>query len=307
MATSVVKNVKKNQQQVAPTDLPPDMLQEIFLKLPVKSLIRFKGFLLLQNDVPEPVLVLCNPAMGSHTIVPYPDNFWNVDFYLSCSFRGGVVYDKFNDDYLVILGSVQVNGNVIIRKPQWKVFSVRTNSWKDIEGGDCFIPIVIHHRQLGLLYNEAIHWLAMYIGPVQRQGFVIVAFDTVTKTLSMIPLPYPQRPPDQMELSLLGGGGCFGICMMNNKIPEIWVMREYKVESSWTKLNIVLPCRNLVPLCFTKSDEVVAKLDGINHLIKCSGERVLEYCGLISCDPHPIVIMFTESLLSLPSSYRQDE
>ncbi|MED6154289.1 hypothetical protein PIB30_110850, partial [Stylosanthes scabra] len=171
--------------------------------------------------------------MGSHTIVSYPDNFWNVDFYWTSCFRGGVVYDKFNDDYLVVMGSIRVNGHVIRGKPksQWKLFSIRTNSWKDIEGGDYFIPSPIHQCQLGLLYNEAIHWL-------------------------------------ESKLSLLGGGGCFGICMMNNKFPEIWVMREYKVESSWTKLNIMFPCRNLFPLCCTKSDEVVGKLDGINHLIK---------------------------------------
>ncbi|MED6207225.1 hypothetical protein PIB30_033819 [Stylosanthes scabra] len=379
MATCTRINVKKKKQQLLePIDnLTPELLQEIFLRLPVKSLIQLKcvskqwhslisdsnfakfhydatiannnnsklmylsgdcskaycvkigassihhdyavrlqatykhdklriigssrGFILLQNDVPEPVLALWNPAMGSHRTVPYPDNFWNVNFYCPDHFCGGVVYEKFNDDYLVVLGSVKANEHQKLR-PQWKFFSVRTNSWKEIEGGDRFVPSYPLHRQQGLLYNEAIHWLAIDIGSgkCKARSLVIVAFDTVTKTLSMIPLPYPQHT-HEWKLSLLGGRGYFGIFMMNKIIPEIWVMKEYKVESSWTKLNIVLPCMNFNPLCFTESDEVVGRKDK-KQIVKFRGKRVFGKCGLISCDKDPIVVMFTESLLSLPVS-----
>ncbi|MED6123831.1 hypothetical protein PIB30_053149 [Stylosanthes scabra] len=373
MATCTRINLKKRQQQLLkPIDnLSPELLQEIFLRVPVKSLFQLRcvskqwrslvsdsdfaklhydatitnnnnkkfmylssdcskaycvkigatihhdyavrlratykhdklriigscrGFLLLQNDVPEPVLALWNPAMGSHRTVPYPDNFWNVGFHCPDHFCGGVVYEKFNDDYLVVLGSVKINEHEKLR-PQWKFFSVRTNSWKEIEGGDRFVPSYPLHRQVGLLYNEAVHWLAIYTANGKSRSFVIVAFDPMTKTLSMIPLPYP-RDTQVWKLSLLGGRGYFGI-YMNNMIPEIWVMKEYKVESSWTKLNITLPCMNFIPLCLTESDEVVCRKDK-KQLVKVGGKQGFGECGLISSDKDPIVVMFNESLFSLP-------
>ncbi|XLR62488.1 hypothetical protein S83_013160 [Arachis hypogaea] len=143
-------------------------------------------------------------------------------------------------------------------KPEWKFFSVRSNSWKEIEGGDCFTPNIATGHQLGLLYNEAIHWLVVYNGSDYPQGIVIVAFDIATKTLSVIPLPY-LLDPNEWELSLVGEGGFFGICMMDHIWQHIWVMKEYKVQSSWIlKMDILYPSDNtMIPLCFTKSGDVV--------------------------------------------------
>jgi len=46
----------------------------------------------------------------------------------------------------------------------------------------------------------------------------------------------------------------------NSKV-DIWVMKEHKVHSSWTK-NLVLPIdvipsRRFSPICFTKSGDIV--------------------------------------------------
>ncbi|MED6207226.1 hypothetical protein PIB30_033820 [Stylosanthes scabra] len=350
-------------------DLPPELVREILLRLPVKSLVRFKcvskqwlsllsdshfaeshfdlatnnnnnklmylssdcskvysvkitgtslhhdntvqlhstcnhestrivgscrGFLLLQKGT---VLVLWNPVTDFHTMVIYPSI---KDYYFPCSyfFTGGVGYEKSNDDYLIVIGMIKS-----MVTPCWKYFSVRTNSWKEIEGGDRFGPCFCHNDRFGLVYNDAIHWLTLYIDSDYQLSLVIVAFDTATKTLSEIPLPCPLSTRKNSELGLLGGRGCFGIYNQQ----EIWVMKEYKVESSWTKLNILLlfpSYRSMIPLCFGDSgDEVVCRKDKNKELVKFSKKGILGKCGLNCCKHDPIVITFTESLFSLPSSY----
>ncbi|XLU99449.1 hypothetical protein S245_013789 [Arachis hypogaea] len=197
-------------------------------------------------------------------------------------------------------------------KPEWKFFSVRSNSWKEIEGGDCFTPNIATGHQLGLLYNEAIHWLVVYNGSDYPQGIVIVAFDIATKTLSVIPLPY-LLDPNEWELSLVGEGGFFGICMMDHIWQHIWVMKEYKVQSSWIlKMDILYPSDNtMIPLCFTKSGDVVWMNRIIKDLVKFEklggNEEELEEFKLDFCDKDTVLVMFNESLLSLPSSCRQEE
>lgn len=82
-------------------------------------------------------------------------------------------------------------------------------------------------------------------------------------------------------------------------------MKEYKVESSWTKVFIV-PIHQALsidfsPLCFTKYGEVVG-LFGIKKVAKLNDKAELledrtyfEYKRILN------VAMYTESLLSLPS------
>ncbi|XP_015961707.1 F-box/kelch-repeat protein At3g06240-like [Arachis duranensis] len=285
----------------------PFKLQETYKNHSLRIIGSCRGFVLLRNYKPKPVLILWNPATGSHVRVPYPNNSSNSEFPCPDFFCHGVVYEKSNDDYLVIMGSVRP----LKRKPEWKFFSVRSNSWKEIEGGDCFTPNISMGHQLGLLYNEAIHWLAVYNGSDYPRGIVIVAFDIATKTLSMIPLPYPQDP-SQWELSLVGGAGFFGICMLNEFWPYIFVMKEYKVESSWILIDMLLPSDNtMIPLCFTQSGDVVW-MNRINKdLIKFgklgSNEEELQEFKLDFCDKDTVLVMFNESLLSLPSSCRQEE
>lgn len=96
--------------------------------------------------------------------------------------------------------------------------------------------------------NGAIHWLLSLdpltnledLGPLTK----IVAFDLAAKTFSTVYLPiYFENDPyilraltvlkEMLHLSAIG----------ESNSVEIWVMREYHVESSWTR-TIVVPRAN---------------------------------------------------------------
>ncbi|MED6227480.1 hypothetical protein PIB30_114000, partial [Stylosanthes scabra] len=167
-------------------------------------------------------------------------------------FWGGLGYDETTDDFLVVVGW-RSSGN----KNQWHYFSVRTNSWKEIEVSH--LPPHEPNTYCAVFCNGAIHWLA-WKGP--DVGITIVAFDVARKHLSMMSLPMVslrdiQGCPKRM-LNLFGG--CLGISYRTkDRKAGLWVMKEYNVESSWTKLNVVLPGDDVIYflLCFTNGGEFV--------------------------------------------------
>ncbi|KEH19140.1 F-box protein interaction domain protein [Medicago truncatula] len=191
-------------------------------------------------------------------------------------------------------------------------FSLRDNVWKEM---DCpYCPYRSNFDEMpkaGCLYNGAIHWLAFHRDFPWRDNF-IVAFDLNERKLFEMP------PPDDFEHD---AGDCglwvFGefFSLWSTDYPndsfEIWVMKEYKVNSSWTKILVLNidddPTLYFYPLCRTKSGDII----GINV-----GVELVKYDDngqLLERSPHweslwgvrSQVAMYTESLLSLPGDNEQ--
>ncbi|XLR61379.1 hypothetical protein S83_012051 [Arachis hypogaea] len=290
----------KHEAEAEAKALPLELVEKILLWLPVKSLIRFslsilgscRGFILLRIHVHGAPLLLWNPVTGSHRSVPYPvadpDAPCWMGFGSSNNLWGGLGYDESSDDYLVVVGW----GDGHEWRPQWEYFSVRTNSWKEIESGH--LPPHLVTVDCALFCNGILYWLA-----VKDMGvnFVIVAFDLAGKHLSMV--SFPTSGSSRRLLKLFAG--CLGISYLNfteDQKIEIWVMKEL----SWTKLNVVLPyVHGIHPLCFTKGELVGTKN---NELVKVSDKGVSVESLRISCRDNDLkMVMFTESLLSLPDEF----
>ncbi|XP_057732636.1 F-box/kelch-repeat protein At3g23880-like [Arachis stenosperma] len=249
-----------------------------------------RGFILLRIHVYGAPLLLWNPVTGSYRSVPYPvldpdascwtgsDNLW-----------GGLGYDESSDDYLVVVGW----GNGHEWRPQWEYFSVRTNSWKTIECGH--LPPHLVTVESALFCNGVLYWLAVKDMEV---NFVIVAFDLARKHLSLV--SFPTSGGSGRLLNLFAG--CLGLYYLNftedHQKFEIWVMKEL----SWTKLNVVLPyAHGIHPLCLTKGELVGIKN---NELVKVSDKGVsVESLRISCCDYNLKMVMFTQSLLSLPDEF----
>ncbi|MCH80111.1 F-box protein, partial [Trifolium medium] len=201
--------------------------------------------------------------------------------------------------------------------PCLEIFSLRDNAWKEIE--DTPFPYWSTNRYpiLGLFFNGAIHWRFSRGSSVD----VIVGFSLLERKLFEIPLP-----SDFGRCFLDIGSWVFGeflsLWTTRDGIVEIWVMKEYKVHSSWTKTLVIpipgeiydeIPC--FYPMCCENSGDIIGT-DGRSALVKYNVKGQL--LGHYSFCNHPrgsevvmytesllSVVMYTESLLSLPGNHEQ--
>ncbi|XP_057452962.1 F-box protein CPR1-like [Lotus japonicus] len=158
-------------------------------------------------------------------------------------FLYGFWYDTSADDYLVILIAMYRYGSTDC-KTHIEIFSFKTNSWNQIQGFK-FPYWTTKFDQAGLLLNGALHWLVF---SRDTEDHVIIAFDL--KQMSLLEIPIPLDDID-MELKSISRqyylrvlGDCLCLCYPGQYIwdvaAEIWIMKYYKVQSSWTK-SFVLP------------------------------------------------------------------
>ncbi|CAJ1941296.1 unnamed protein product [Sphenostylis stenocarpa] len=263
-----------------------------------------RGFLLLDCFRH---LCLWNPSTGIHKQVSYSRMATNGDILFSM-FRG-FGYDPLTDDYLVVqlLDRLGKPGNLA------EVFSVRANKWKKVEAIDMmFMPTGSRFSQnmCGLLLNNCIHWLT-YCIKLPMILSVIFAYDLTERRFLEIPLPVDFDDNKLHSRVLRELAGFLNLCATVewNYSLEIWVMKEYKVQSSWTKTIVVsldhLPTGLFFPICSTKNGDIIGN-DGETGLTKCSKEGELKenrpHCNVSF--RHPLAV-YKESLLSLPCHTQQ--
>ncbi|KRH37748.1 hypothetical protein GLYMA_09G086500v4 [Glycine max] len=96
-------------------------------------------------------------------------------------------------------------------------------------------------RLEGSLLNGTLHWL---LHNDDDNCSKIIAFDVIKRKLSEIPLPFYDFFNLRSKLNLL--------------MAEVWMMKEYKVQSSWTKslLFSIDPLSHFSPICFTKNGQI---------------------------------------------------
>ncbi|XP_050369189.1 F-box protein CPR1-like [Argentina anserina] len=108
-----------------------------------------------------------------------------------------------------------------------EIFSMRADSWKRIQ--DPPFSIVFDSVHPALL-NEALHWISM--GD-------IVAFDLAKEEFRVMPCPVVDdgRPQPPLVASFRG---CLCVLFVPGDTDvgslDLWIMREYGVAESWTKL-----------------------------------------------------------------------
>ncbi|XP_016165189.1 F-box/kelch-repeat protein At3g06240-like [Arachis ipaensis] len=216
----------------------------------------------------------------------------------------GFGYDASRDDYLVVVAWIEWE-----RRDHLDCLSLRTNSWINL---DVALPEslrVFEYPSCGLFLNGAIHWVPF---PVKAYSDAILIFDLKERTFSTISAP-EHLPCSYPGLALLGG--CLALYYYNNDSDktEIWVMKEYKVHSSWTLYQI--PCGNFRPLCLSNNGDIIGeqfildKEEKKKFLIYNVGGQLLPRVKY-PCFVHNISVtdaMYTESLLTLPSDIKDNK
>ncbi|XP_057439634.1 F-box/kelch-repeat protein At3g23880-like [Lotus japonicus] len=268
---------------------------------PIKIAGSCRGFLLIEyNDT----LYVWNPSTHVHISIPpsFPVNVVDSDTDDVFTHLYGFGYHSSKDDYLVVQVPVPYN-YATTYLPHVQFFSFRANMWKYTEGVD-LPPLNSIDCSHGLLFNEAIHWVARnWVDGITT--YFIIAFDLMEKRLLEIPQPHDFLAHRYLT-NLWVHGRYFSLSVERRDYTcEIWVMKKYKVQTSWTK-TVVLSFDSVdYPVCSTKGGDIVMLSGDI--LKKYSDEGVVQgeqldsqndssYCGFLN----PSAPLYTESMLSLP-------
>ncbi|XP_057453064.1 F-box/kelch-repeat protein At3g23880-like [Lotus japonicus] len=274
-----------------------------------------RGFMLLVYETTSDVIVW-NPTTKFHQRIPKLDHE-----FMFCNLCG-FGYDSASDDYFVVVITLFHqfrNGTKIY------TFSMKTKSWCDTKYVNNVHYMRYRHgfrrAEPGVCLNNSLHWL---VTSIDTKLSVVIAFDLGEKCLSDIPLtselaveltPEEELTPKGYSLRVLGG--CLSLCYSSEGVwreqAEIWVMKEYKVQSSWTKVFVMYFCdmdirvRHFYPLCFIEGGRVVGSNNN-GMLMKFDAEvELLEHLKY-DREYYKIVVkyfeMYRESLLFFPGEQR---
>ncbi|KAJ9553269.1 hypothetical protein OSB04_017314 [Centaurea solstitialis] len=233
------------------------------------------------------VIQIWNPSLSAVlTLPPFNGLDWVLigdDATCQLHFRFG--YDPETDDYkLLKLMSYSISPDPIDYPPgitpdviqaKWyfnnsindvkevEVYSMRNVSWKLLQNR---LPphvreIVDEQVVCADGHDGRLHWIGSSVNENEQ---TIVTFDLGMETFGEIPLPLPISVIDDSQLRHDGLGFNSGkLCFMSFKKGydyEIWVMNEYGVAESWTKLHIFSHFSgDIDPYGFTSSNKFLFK------------------------------------------------
>jgi F-box interacting protein len=205
---------------------------------------------------------------------------------------------------VVIVLSHKSNRLVGVVPSHLEFFSFRDNMWKEIEGTHVSY-IDVYKDGEGVPFSGAVHWLAL------RHDLrldVIVAFDLMERKLFEMPVPNDFDKKAFLFDGLWVFGEFLSLWAMDNvnDTTVIWVMKEYKMHSSWTKTLVLsvdaIPNHFFQPIYSTKNGDIIGRNLG-TRLVKYNDKGQLLWQRSFCKSPYEIgmytVVIYTESLLSL--------
>ncbi|XP_030551104.1 F-box/kelch-repeat protein At3g06240-like [Rhodamnia argentea] len=240
--------------------LPDEITTEILLRLPAKSLVRFRcvsrfwnslltstsfveaysdrssrlghKYLLKynrndssrnENDYTQSEIFLWNPSTNERRRLPQPRFFVSelIGFGFDPSPSGGCV-----GDFKVV--NIRMEGGFFMsRCSQEEVYSLRRNSWKRISS---VFPCGIDPKCSGnqVVFGNFVCWSYQYDAS-------LVLFDLVEEVFHQMVLPSSMRAVTE-HISLLDGRLSLIAWKRSCHSREMWIMEEFCAAEPWTKL-----------------------------------------------------------------------
>ncbi|OWM67584.1 hypothetical protein CDL15_Pgr024669 [Punica granatum] len=151
----------------------------------------------------------------------------------------GFGYDSVTDDYKVLRGFREKTAGGTYSTAV-EIISLQSNSWRRIPDIDYTTTF-----SQGTYMNGSIHWL--YLHRENAPRIVIVSFNLASEEFQEI-LSLPDTEPLVLFEGIGVMGGCLALYIDSKWEIELWVMKDYGIKSSWTKLfNIT---REVLPRTF---------------------------------------------------------
>ncbi|KAL8485732.1 hypothetical protein ACS0TY_027861 [Phlomoides rotata] len=149
-----------------------------------------------------------------------------------------------------------------------QVYTLGTGEWRSL--GEA--PFAYDSRSMGLFFKGNLHWLIQDLeGPE-----LISCFDLEKETFQPFPPPFPGR---KLQGSLGVLKDCLCLCDNTSTFDiEIWLMKEYGVEKSWTKEFVIEKIPKLAGLSFQIVHALRTFRDG-SILFMWGDYCMFYYCG----------------------------
>ncbi|XP_049404313.1 F-box protein CPR1-like isoform X3 [Solanum stenotomum] len=156
----------------------------------------------------------------------------------------GFGYDEVHDDYKV----VGIFSSMIKAFFEAAIYSLKSDSWRTLED---FKPGVSYCGEAKFV-NHKLHWITF-----RRRRMCITSIDLVDEKWGKLELPNYNKGRD-LKLGVLGSDLSV-LCNNDERThSDVWVMKEYRVKASWTKLYTIRYPENyeLSPPLFTYNKEL---------------------------------------------------
>ena len=251
----------------------------------------------------------CNGLLCLHDVLHHSVRLWNPCTGLESEWLriepakdvrvayDGFGYDHVHDEYKLLVVAAG-SGEIVTQ-----VCTFGTNSWKTIQDFP-FPP----DDWSGEFVSGTLNWIARVPGATNR--WVILSIDLGKETHSQVSLPHVNdenlRKPALRVLR-----NCLCVCLEDKKPSHwvVWLMKEYGVELSWTKLVMIrhvelgpyIIVGSLEPLYISENDVLLAR-SPCSKLVLYNSNGGMLNCPVIEHTDGRYFHIYQESLVS-PSHY----
>ncbi|XP_059661216.1 F-box protein CPR1-like [Cornus florida] len=196
------------------------------------------GLICLSDDYDShtDTVIIWNPSIRKSVNLPQPG--LRFASHGMCLLGFGV--DSLNDDYKVVRVLYEAENHNYKVPPSVEVYTLNTGTWRNISAA-ASTPFVLHgFFTLPTFLNGAVHWVASNCIDDNSFRSLIVGFDMGAEVFREMMLPESVAHTDVLKLSVSVRGTSLALTQYQ-KIWQsencwVWVMKEYGVVKSWTKL-----------------------------------------------------------------------
>ncbi|XP_004298481.1 PREDICTED: F-box/kelch-repeat protein At3g06240-like [Fragaria vesca subsp. vesca] len=151
----------------------------------------------------------------------------------------GFGYDYSTKEYKVVIGQFFYGHGTV-----FSVYTLETDSWRRIKGLPC-IPTPDLSRD-GIVVNGGVHWLLRRVA--DESMLMILSFTLAEDKFRIIPLPSSIGSTGSIKLGVFRDWLCITFSSASTEVKtynEFWVMKEYGVRESWTRMRVSIPYHTL--------------------------------------------------------------
>ncbi|KAF3431844.1 hypothetical protein FNV43_RR26580 [Rhamnella rubrinervis] len=237
------------------------------------------------------VIILWNPATGDTKIVPR-----SMGFPITTSCRIGFGFDAGNNDYKVVRIREFYDPSCI----KIEIYSLKTDSWRLVTSSDQYVNFHFNRSEVSwdANINGMYSWLAVKIREGRHQEKTMISFNMNNDALISTPLPISGINLTFSMNYLIAIDG--SLAFMDDEYC-IWVLGEYGVKESWTKLFTVPSLKVERPLGYWRNHKLFMETDGKQNLFDLitqerSSAPIVKYWKMLQ------VISFRHSLVPVKFS-----